>query len=281
MLGDPILAFEPRPPVSVSYRPASVADGWSTRHFTLRLASVRGFAHRHRGTPRQDDVAAAVHRPTGTVVFAVADGVSAAAQSHIGATVACRAALSSILADLDRPPGKVDWQNLVRQAAWQLIEQGRVTLNRPDADPALVERELATTLVAGTASPAPDGCRVCLIQVGDTGAWVLRDGDYRWVLGGKQHTGESVVSSRTTALPRVPTVTPRIVDLPFDAVLLVGTDGFGDPLGDGTGLVGRYFARRLAQPVAPPLQFASYLDFSRETFDDDRTLVAVWPRRPE
>jgi hypothetical protein len=278
VVGDPIIDFEPRPPVSLSYRPDSVADGWSTRHFTVRLASVRGYAHRHRGIPRQDDVAATLHRPTGTVVFAVADGVSAAPQSHIGATVACRAALTSILADLDGPTGEVDWQNLVRRAAWQLIEQTRVTLGLPDADAAQAERELATTLVAGTAAPTPDGCRICLVQVGDSGAWVLHDGVYRWVLGGKQHTDEAVVSSRTTALPRVPTVTPRTVDLPPDAILLVGTDGFGDPLGDGTGLVGHYFAQRLARP-RPPLHFAYNLDFSRETFDDDRTLLALWSHR--
>jgi hypothetical protein len=29
------------------------------------------------------------------------------------------------------------------------------------------------------------------------------------------------------------------------------------------------------------IEFAHMVDFSRETFDDDRTLVAVWPRRPD
>jgi len=28
----------------------------------------------------------------------------------------------------------------------------------------------------------------------------------------------------------------------------------------------------------PPRAFAHVLDFSRETFDDDRTLVSIWPR---
>jgi hypothetical protein len=61
-------------------------------------------------------------------------------------------------------------------------------------------------------------------------------------------------------------------------VLLIGTDGFGDPLGDGTGPVGAHFAVRLARP-RPPIAFAHDLDFSRETFDDDRTLLAIWPRQ--
>jgi hypothetical protein len=59
-------------------------------------------------------------------------------------------------------------------------------------------------------------------------------------------------------------------------VLLVGTDGFGDPLGAGDGAVGALFAGALRVPP-PPLGLAHLLDFSRETFDDDRTLVAVWP----
>jgi hypothetical protein len=60
-------------------------------------------------------------------------------------------------------------------------------------------------------------------------------------------------------------------------VLLIGTDGFGDPVGDGRGVVAQLFCGELERPV-PPLGFAHLLDFYRETFDDDRTLVALWPR---
>ena len=56
------------------------------------------------------------------------------------------------------------------------------------------------------------------------------------------------------------------------------TDGLGLPLGDGTGEVGRAFARELAVPPDIP-DFARLLDFSRATYDDDRTLVAVWGPR--
>jgi hypothetical protein len=78
-------------------------------------------------------------------------------------------------------------------------------------------------------------------------------------------------------LPYVPESVEAVVEhLTASEVLLVGTDGFGDPLGDGTGPVGALFARHLAVPPTP-LRLAQLLDFSRETFDDDRTLVAVWP----
>src|SRR5438105_4940183 len=83
---------------------------------------VRGYAHRYDGTPRQDDLAVAAHPATRAVVFAVADGVSAAEHSHIGATVACRAAVDSALDQLDRGSEGINWQQLVNGVAWQLVE---------------------------------------------------------------------------------------------------------------------------------------------------------------
>ncbi|GAA2601571.1 hypothetical protein GCM10010435_96190 [Winogradskya consettensis] len=275
-IGVPITDFEPKPADSASYRPDSVADGWSTDHFTVRVASVRGYTHRFRGTPRQDDVAVSHHQPTGAVVFAVADGVSAAPHSHIGATSACRAAVTQILADLTQGT-PVDWQNVVRQTAWQLIEQARAVLGVPELDPEEAEREVATTLVAGLVLPTRSGPMAKMIQVGDSSAWILHGRSYRCLLDAKFSADDEVFSSAVTALPRVPHVTPRGGPLDPGGVLLVGTDGFGDPLGDGSGDVGTYFAAALRRP-SPPLSFAYDLDFSRETFDDDRTLLAIWPR---
>jgi hypothetical protein len=44
-----------------------------------------------------------------------------------------------------------------------------------------------------------------------------------------------------------------------------------------SGSAARYAAS--APRVHSLIEFAHAVDFSRETFDDDRTLVAVWPRR--
>jgi protein phosphatase 2C-like protein len=276
IIGTAIADFEPRPPVSISYRPDCVADGWETEDFIVRAASVRGYVHRYRGTPRQDDVAIVYHQRTGAVVFAVADGVSAAHHSHIGATAACRAAVNAILADLDGETGQIEWQGVVQRTAWQLIEQARAVLH-PEADSEMAERELATTLVAGLVRGTASGPEVSMIQVGDSSAWLLRDGRYRCLLDVKNSPDAEVVSSATTALPRVPRVTPRGGPLASGEVLLVGTDGFGDPLGDGDGAVGDHFAGLLTKPRSL-FAFAAGLDFSRETFDDDRTLVAIWVR---
>ncbi|MGP4002732.1 protein phosphatase 2C domain-containing protein [Streptomyces sp. 8N706] len=272
--------FEPKPPCGASYRPDTICDGWSTDELTVRVASVRGYSHRYRGSPREDDVAVAVHQPTGTLVFAVADGVSSAAQSHLGATLACRTAVDNILEQLDSGAAAVDWEQTVRNAAYQLIM--RITGGRkPTADEVQeAERQFATTLVAGTLVAQRHGVpRLSLVQVGDSSAWVLRgDGRVVALLESKYSAPGELVSSAVEPLPRVPKqVEARVGELPPDAVLLVGTDGFGDPLGDGTGQVAELFAGHLRTPP-PARALAHLLDFSRETFDDDRTLLAVWPR---
>ncbi|MTE19437.1 hypothetical protein F0L17_09915 [Streptomyces sp. TRM43335] len=278
VIGTGIAEFEPRPTAGLPYRPDTLCDGWSTDRLTVRVASLRGYAHRYDGRPREDDVAVAVHGATGTLVFAVADGVSGAEQPHLGAALACR----GVLAQLDAGAAETDWRRTVTAAAWQLFL--RVTAGREPApeDRREAERLLATTLVAGTVVPLPAGGLRCrLARVGDSGAWRLGDDGYERLLAGSaDDSAEGVFSSAVTPLPRVPErVESQGADLPPGTVLLVGTDGFGDPLGDGTGRVGELFARVLRTPP-PALAFAHALDFSRETFDDDRTLLAVWPRVP-
>jgi hypothetical protein len=270
-VGTPSADFEPRPAAGAAYRPDTVVDGWSSEDFTVRLASVRGYEHRHRGLPRQDDVAAAHHPATGAVAFAVADGVSAAPLAHLGATAACRAALACVLADLAAAASAVDWAKVAEHAAWQVVQQAATVLGLPGPDPERAEQEMATTLVTGLVRP--DGTFE-LVQIGDTSGWLLHETTFRPLWPAADGT---LAESAVTALPRLPKLSVRSDGLPRGAVLLIGTDGFGDPLGDGAGEVGAHFAARLATP-RPPLEFARDLDFSRETFDDDRTLLAIWPR---
>jgi hypothetical protein len=271
-----VLPFSPRPAPHHAYRPDTIVDGWSTPEFTVRLASTRGYAHRYDGTPRQDDAVVAVHAGTGAVVFAVADGVSAAPQSHVGARLACRTAVDAVIRALDER-GAVDWTSVVEATAIRLTRHAGEALGTSRPDVAAAERLLATTLVAGTVEPDPSGPIATLVQAGDSGAWLLQAGRFEGLLTGKTDPDSPVFSSAVAALPRVTGhVRPFSLRLPADATLLVGTDGFGDPLGDRSGLVGDLFRRVLSDPP-PPLGLAHALDFSRETFDDDRTLLAVWP----
>lgn len=280
VIGTPVAEFEPRPPTVRGYRPDLAADGWSTAGFAVRAASVRGYQHRHDGTPRQDDFALAWHPSTDALVLAVADGVSGADLSHLGATLACRTAVEQLLRLLDGSPAPdPDWREVLRCAGWALVEYAGQQADSVNSAAEWAERRLASTLVAAVVLPGPDGtARALVARVGDSSAWVLDGGGWAEVFGGGAAGG--VVTAAVTALPRVPAeVAGAVVDLPAGAVLLVGTDGVGTALGDGTGPVGDALAAGLAGRPSP-VQLAHLLDFSRETFDDDRTLVAVWPLPP-
>lgn len=279
-VGEPTVALEPAPPSGLSYRPDVVCDGWSTPALHVRLASVRGYQHRFDGRPREDDAAVACDTNSGTVAFAVADGVSDAQQPHIGSQLASRSAIDEMLSQVrgDGAGYVENWDRLLYMVHWQLVEQTRRILRHPKAGLQETAGLLATTLVAGTATPTDSGVFVHVISVGDSGAWQIKHENVHRLVGGKPDGADGLVSSAVEPLPYLPNVIrPLTFSLEQGTVLLVGTDGFGDPLGDGTGAVARLFRDRLRRPV-PPLGFAHLLDFSRETFDDDRTLIALWPR---
>ncbi|WP_405798599.1 protein phosphatase 2C domain-containing protein [Streptomyces sp. NBC_01506] len=241
---------------------------------------MRGAKHRYYGQPRQDAARAAPHEATGSIVFAVADGVSSATTPELGAVEACRATVERMLHLLSQGQEPPDFQDVAALAADRLCRLARSRLNKEEVEPAEVAGLYATTLVAGVVRPDPAGPVVDLCRIGDSGAWLLdrSTGRYRQLFDSKTGTDAVLVSNEVTPLPYVPDPLPRISTrlAPHD-VLLIGTDGFGDPLGDGDGQVGSLFARHLAEPPTS-LWFAHLVDFTRETFDDDRTLLAIWPR---
>ena len=82
-----------------------------------------------------------------------------------------------------------------------------------------------------------------MIQIGDSGAWILRDGRYYPAGNQKNDPRAQIITSAVSPLPRIPAnLVPFDFTLPRDGALLIGTDGFGDPLGDGDGKVGQLFA---------------------------------------
>lgn len=279
MVDRPTHDVEPRPPHGIC-APDTELDGWSTAHATVRVASVRGYRHRYYGKPRQDCARTAVHPDDGTILFAVADGVSSAERADLGAYHACRSAVRALLA-LVRSGAELDWSLVLDHVATRLTRVAADLLGGDAPSVEQVEQLLATTLVVGLARPDEGALRVRLARVGDSGAWLLGFTEsscrYQPLFGSKVGAETVVVSNAVNPLPRVPQTLEQVdVSLEPGAVLLVGTDGFGDPLGDGDGQVGVLFGEHLA---APPRQlgFAHLLDFSRETFDDDRTLLAIWP----
>ncbi len=287
VVGTPTPRFEPKEVGAkfrrTPYRPDIVLDGWSTGAFLVRGGSVRGYHHRYYGEPRQDDFAIAARADGRQIIAAVADGVSEAMQSHIGATTAVRYASQWLDRSLGEPTEATDWKSMVESTAWALVEQARA-IDAECADAAAAEEMLATTLVCAVVDAQDDGKFVAhLVNVGDSGAWQLSSAGYTYLSGGKTADGDGGISnSAVSGLPRIPhdLQVTRVV-LAEDDILLLGTDGFGDPLGTGEGHVGRLFAEVIRRPDPPTLiEFGHALDFSRETFDDDRTLVAIWRRPP-
>ena len=137
--------------------------------------------------------------------------------------------------------------------------------------------ELATTLVLAVVDLRPDdgAHRVQIVRVGDSSAWVLSTPG-RWEnLHGIKNDGEVIASSATAALPMVTSFECTAHQVAAGDLLVLMTDGVGDPLGDGDNDLGRFLAEVWATPPSV-LQFGAQVDFARKSFDDDRTAVAVW-----
>lgn len=290
---DPIIVGRPSPFVepkaidgrfrSMPYRPDTVLDGWSTEALTVRGASVRGYWHRHAGTPRQDDFALLWKPDLQRLVVAVADGVSGASQSHMGATIAVRYATQWLANSGATSLDAIDWKALIESTAWALIEQAGLLLDRSSVPAEDAEHLFATTLVCAVIDAgSPSEFASSVVAVGDSAAWILNNDGYRRVDGGKSEGEGGLSSSAVTGLPRIPKdIEVAEVTIRTGDILLLGTDGFGDPLGSGKGEVCCLFAPILRSHVPSITEFGHMLDFTRETFDDDRTLVAVWPRQPD
>jgi len=262
------------------FRSDVVVDGWSTDSITLRGVTQRGHLHRYNGSPRQDDFSVH-HTAEGRVIVTVADGVSQAKSSHIGASKATQYAAKWLHSSVPENIWDIDWLKLFQNTAWALNETAQSVLGLSAPDPVATEVELATTLVCAVIEPAgPGRLRACVAGVGDSSAWILSAGRFSELLSGKNTGADGIRTSEVVGLPRVPPEIESVeVEIGPGEVLLIGTDGIGDPLGAGEGAVGDLLRGALQRQSPPTLiEFAHMVDFSRQSFDDDRTLVAVWPR---
>ena len=273
-IGEPSARIDPRLASAEPYRPDTIADGGEAFGLTVRAASVRGLYKRYVGGPRQDDLCLRVHEPTQTLIVAVADGVSGAPRSDLGAALAVRHAIAAVARQLDADQRGLEWGEVFDQAAWALVEQQRRDSAEADAGVEAAAAALATTLVVATLCER----EVRAAAVGDSPAFLLSGGEFELVVGDTQ-SGDELAGGVVRSLPRHPRpVDSATCTLGPQSVLLLCSDGLALPLGDGRGEVGWTFARELRRPP-DIVDFARLLDFSRSTYDDDRTLVAVWPER--
>lgn len=276
VIGEPAARIDPQLATAEPYRPDTIADGGQVFGLTVRAASVRGLYKRYVGGPRQDDLCLRVHAPSQTLIAAVADGVSGAARSDMGAALAVRHAAAAVDRQLEAGAAELDWGEVFDNAAWALVEEQRRDSGDPEAGVEEAAASLATTLLVA----AVTGSEVQAAAVGDSPAFVLVDGDFDRLVGVVERA-DGLTGGGVRSLPRH----PRPVDagtrtLAGGGALVLCTDGLALPLGDGRGEVGRTLTRELRR--APDVvDFPRLLDFSRATYDDDRTLVAVWsPDKP-
>jgi serine/threonine protein phosphatase PrpC len=208
-----------------------------------------------------------MHPATSTLIAAVADGVSGARQSDLGAALAVRYATAAVARQLEE--GEIDWPGVFEQAAWALVSEGR----RMEQDP----RALATTLVVAAVSVG-DEVSVQVAAVGDSPALRLHARTYDPVVDPRP-SEDGLIGGGVAALPRdARDVLAGSCALGRGDALLLCTDGVALPLAGGQGELARTLARELGTPP-DVVDFARLLDFSRSTYDDDRTLIAVWAPR--
>jgi Protein phosphatase 2C len=274
-IGEPAATIEARLAATEPYRPDTIADGGTAFGLTVRAASVRGLYKRYTGGPRQDDVCLRLHGESGTLIAAVADGVSGASRSDVGAALAVRYATAAVARQLDDGRESIDWGEAFEQAAWALVEEHRRACGDAGAGVEEASTSLATTLLVA----AVRGSDVEVAAVGDSPAFLLKDKVYDPVVAEPERF-DGLVGGGVDALPRsAGTALASWCSLDPGSVLLLCTDGLAMPLAGGGGEVGATLARELARPP-DVIDFARLLDFSRSTYDDDRSLIAVWGPAP-
>jgi hypothetical protein len=267
--------------------PDTVADAGVVGSVHMLAASIRGLSHQESGTPRQDAYGFAVTPDQEWLVVVVADGVSAGRLSHRAAQVVARHAPARVLDELAEvgDPRRVDWYRVFKALAGRIVGVGQKLLadeGVADATPQEVAEVMATTAtIAVVEISPPDGQRrTAYAWLGDSPAWFLVGNTWDCLTEVK-NAGREIASSSVTALPRLPSeadLLPKaFVRIPADATLLVMTDGVGDPLGAGHGEVADVLAEVWRRPPSP-FRFVEQVAFGRKSFDDDRTVVAIWPR---
>ena len=250
--------------------PDTVIDGWRSKQFAMRSVSLRGRMHRYNGAPRQDSVLTLLSDDGNTLFVAVADGVSAAPQSHRGSAIAARYAIGWLKKMYKDNLSQQEWISLAKGASYSI----QTAAKEAGEDP----MDFASTLVCAAISKHGTGLRGHVLSIGDSGSWTVTANGVELIEGGKEESDSAISSSAVNPLPLVPeNLTAVYFESAGDETVLFGTDGIGDPLGGGGGPLSDLFVKRLYKRVPSTTEFCHLVDFSKAGFDDDRTLVAIWP----
>ena len=289
-------------PARLAMRPDTVLDAWREPEVAMLAASTRGEGHRRSGAPRQDDCAVLYDAQLRRVIIAVADGVSSASHAHAAATSACRYTAQWIDQQCrETPAAEIPWSTLIGSAAHQVRAVAEQILGDAadgasavadtaggDTDADRLERLNQLASVSATTlsvvvmdvfesddGPVLRGSAAC---VGDSSVVRLSEQGFEYLGAGKDEDEAGLSSSQVYPLPFYsPSAIEEFpVDVYADEFLLVGSDGVWDALGAGTGALGNAIATAVRRPHPSITEFGHVVDFVKDSFDDDRTLVAVW-----
>lgn len=257
-------------------------DFFTAEPFEVRACSTRGASHRHAGVPRQDAYCLATNDDW--VALCVADGVSQGRHSQVAAETASRAACKLVL---EAAGGEQDWTALANRVSRRIVEEARYrrlvdvgAIEDLAEQVRAVRQILSTTLVVALVArtAAASGAYPCTLVVlaGDSGAYLLREQAFSVLAGGKDLDPNRVADSSVHPLPGPTRPTVLEMELEPGQALLLTSDGVGDALGDGTGDVGSVLAGRWTAPPTAA-QLLVDVNFLRRSYDDDRTVVGLWP----
>ncbi|GAA1740392.1 protein phosphatase 2C domain-containing protein [Luedemannella helvata] len=269
--------------------PDTMADGGTVGAVHLLAASVRGLSHRQNGGPRQDSYGFAVTQNGRWLIAVVADGVSAGRLSHRAAQLVARHAPARVLEELEEVDHgvRVDWYRVFTWLATRIVTVGQKMLadeGTVNPTPKDVCDAMATTATIAVVeiSPAPDQDRyMTYAWMGDSPIWRIDPANNWHCMTEVKNAGQEVAKSSVHALPRLPDDPAKLPQgcgsIPGDARLLLMSDGVGDPLGPADGEVAEALAQAWRTPPSV-FRFAEQVAFGRKSYDDDRTVVAIWPR---
>lgn len=252
------------------------ADEATVGALTIRAASVVGPGHRcgRPAEPRQDSYRIGRSPDSRYAIVAVADGLSSAPWSDVGATAASSQAVTLLREQIgavgfDRLDVKALYGRLAESIAAHAVGRG------------VGASQLATVLITAViAEPDANGvARAWVGWLGDSSAWTLDPRVPRWQfsVGEAKDRAAAVVSNEVAGrLPDTPQLAADgYVALPAGAALALVTDGIGDAWADQAGNVNAYFANAWRMPV-PATRFTADVGFDAPQCLDDRTAVVVW-----
>jgi hypothetical protein len=221
--------------------PDIVGDSLSADNLAVRAVSFLGTAHATFKKPRQDSFAIASNDHW--VVAVVSDGIGSCENSHHGSAAAASSVADGILSGEVDPHNTFDVLSTASAACVQVAQRLRISQTSVSA---------TLTVLAIERAQQPDGGHRALIHAaGDSPALVLDPAEARWTYLTPSEDGPSNVV-RSWVPDRHDEVFSAGYTLPSSAILVIASDGFTTPLGDGYGLLGKDLAARWSRASSFP-----------------------------